>query len=143
MIIAAATVKEHDEILQKVMTRAKEANVKFNKEKVLYKVSSVNYMGHIVTSEGVKVDNAKVKAIAEMPPPTDKARLQRMLGMTKYLAQYIPGETTITAPLRQLLRKDNMWQWQHEHDEAVKKLKDALTNAPVLRFFDPQKQLVI
>ena len=78
-----------------------------------------------------------------MPPPTDKARLQRMLGMTKYLAQYIPGETTITAPLRQLLRKDNMWQWQHEHDEAVKKLKDALTNAPVLRFFDPQKQLVI
>ena len=53
MIIAAATVKEHDEILQKVMTRAKEANVKFNKEKVQYKVCSVNYMGHIVTSEGV------------------------------------------------------------------------------------------
>ena len=55
------------------MTRAKEANVKFNKEKVLYKVSSVNYMGHIVTSEGVKVEYAKVKAIAEMPPPTDNA----------------------------------------------------------------------
>ena len=58
-----------------MMTRAKEANVKFNKEKVQFKVSSVNYMGHVVTSKGVKVDDAKVKAIAEMPPPTDKAGL--------------------------------------------------------------------
>lgn len=50
-----------------VMARAKEANVKFNKEEIQYKVSSVNYMGHVVTSEGVKADEAKVKAIAEMP----------------------------------------------------------------------------
>lgn len=48
MIIAAATEKEHDEILHKVMTRAKEANVKFNKDKIQYKVSSVKYMGHVV-----------------------------------------------------------------------------------------------
>lgn len=85
------------------MIRAKEANVKFNREKIHYKVSSGNYMGHMVTGEGVKTDKSKVKAIAEMPPPTDKAGLQRMLGMTKDLAQYIPGEATITAPLRQLL----------------------------------------
>lgn len=143
MIIAAATEKEYDEIIQKVMARAKEANVKFNKEKIQYKVNSVKYMGHIVTLEGVKADEAKIKAIAEMPLPTNKAGLQRMLGMTKYLAQYIPGEATITAPLRQLLRKDNVWQWQHEHDDVVKKLKDALTNAPVLKFFDPKKQLII
>lgn len=86
---------------------------------------------------------AKDKANAEMPPSPDKAGLQRMLGMIKYLAQYIPGEATITAPLRQLLRKDNVWQWQNENEEAVKKLKDALTSAPVLRFFDPMKQLII
>lgn len=36
-----------------------------------------------------------------------------------------------------------MWQWQHEHEEAVKRLKDALMTAPVLRFFDPKKQLII
>lgn len=76
MIIAASTEEEHAEIIQTVMARAKEANVKFNKEKIQYKVSSVNYMGHIVTSEGVKADEAKVKAIAEMSSPTDKAGLQ-------------------------------------------------------------------
>lgn len=82
MIIAAATEKEHNEIIQKVMARAKEANVKFNKEKIQYMVRSVNYMGHTVTSEGVKADDAEVKAITKMPSPMDKAGLQRMLGMT-------------------------------------------------------------
>ena len=143
MIIAASSEKEHDEILQKVIARANEANVKFNKDKIQYKVSSVNYMGHTVTSEGVKADNAKIKAITGMPTPTDKTGLQRLLGMVKYLAQYIPGEATISAPLRQLLRKDSVWLWQHEHDEAVKKLKDALITAPVLSYFDPKKQLII
>lgn len=66
-----------------------------------------------------------------------------MLGMTKYRTQYIPSEAYITAQLRQLLRKDCVWQWQHDHDEAVRKLKDVLINAPVLRFFDLRKQLVI
>ncbi|KAK7879228.1 hypothetical protein WMY93_033987 [Mugilogobius chulae] len=142
MIIAASTEKEHDEILDKVMTRAKEANVKFNKEKLQYKVNSVKYMGH-VTSEGVKADSAKVKAIVNMPSPTDKPALQRMLGMIKYLSQYIPGEATTTAPLRQLLRKDTLWQWQHEHEEAVTKLKEALSTSPVLKFFDQKKPVLI
>lgn len=66
-----------------------------------------------------------------------------MLGTTKYRAQYIPSEAYITAQLRQLLRKNCVWQWQHDHDEAVRKLKDVLINAPVLRFFDLRKQLVI
>lgn len=143
MIIAASTETEHDEILQRVMTRANEANVKFNKEKLQYKVNSVKYMGHVITSEGVKVDSAKVKAIVDMPLPTDRASLQRMLGMVKYLSQYIPGEATTTAPLRQLLRKDSVWQWQHEHGEAVKTLKNALITAPVLKYFDPKKSVVI
>lgn len=99
--------------------------------------------GHIVTTEGVKVDEAKVKAIAEMPSTTDKTGLQQMLGVINYLARYIPGEATTIAPLRQLLQKDNVWQWQHENEDAVKKLKDALMTAPVLRFFDPKKQLII
>lgn len=99
------------------MIRAKEANIKINIEKIQYKVSSVNYMGHVLTTEGVKADKSKVKAIAEMPPPTDKAGLQRMQGMTKHLAQYIPSEATMTVLLRQLLQKN--------------------------RFFDLRKQLII
>ncbi|KAI2648145.1 Retrovirus-related Pol polyprotein [Labeo rohita] len=78
-----------------------------------------------------------------MPPPEDKQALQRLLGMTKYLAQYIPKEASLMAPLRQLLRKDAVWQWNPHHSTALENLKSALTKAPVLRFYDHKKPLTI
>lgn len=143
MIIAAATEQEHADILHQVMKRAEQLGIKFNKEKIQYKVDTVKFLGHVITPEGVRADSSKVQAIVEVPTPEDKAALQRLLGMTRYLAQYIPGEATLTAPLRQLLCKDIVWRWQHEQDEALKKLKAARVNAPVLKFYDPGRQLVI
>ncbi len=81
------------EILHKVMARAKEAKVKFNKEKIQYKVSNVRYMGHTVTSEGVKADETKIKAITEMPALSDAAGLQRLLGMVKFLSTIYPWKS--------------------------------------------------
>ncbi|KAF7645687.1 hypothetical protein LDENG_00200060 [Lucifuga dentata] len=95
-------------------------------------------MGHIITPDGQKPDDAKVKAIIYMPPPEDKQDLQQPLGI-KYLAQYIPQEASLTAPFRQLLRKGIMWQWCPHHSAALKSLKATLTRALVLRFFDHKK----
>ncbi|KAL1271927.1 hypothetical protein QQF64_030943 [Cirrhinus molitorella] len=100
-------------------------------------------MGHVISEDGVQPDNEKVEAIVNMPAPEDKKGLQRLLGMTKYLSQYIRNEAVLTAPLRQLLRKDSEWLWMPEHDAALGSLKKALTEAPVLRFFDPQQQIVL
>lgn len=60
--------------------------------------------------------------------------------MIRYLAQYIPDEATLTAPLQQLLRKDVMWKWHHEHDVALQNLKVALTQAPKLKFYDSYQE---
>lgn len=90
-------------------------------------------MGHIITSAGQRADDAKIKAITDMPPPEDKQSLQRLLGMTKFLAQYIPNEALLTALLRQLLKKDAVWQWCPQHSAALETLKTALTQAPVLK----------
>lgn len=143
MIIAASSEQEHDEILHKVMERAKTENVKFNKDKIQYKVDTVKYMGHIITSAGQRADDIKIKAIVDMPPPEDKHGLQRLLGMTKFLAQYIPNEASLTAPLRQLLKKDAVWQWCPHHSAALETLKTALTQAPVLRYYDHKKPLTL
>ncbi|GAA6081771.1 uncharacterized protein K02A2.6-like [Tachysurus ichikawai] len=143
MNIAASTEQEHDEILDKVMERAKVANVRFNGDKIQFKVNTVTYMGHIITPDSLRPHDAKVKAITDMPPPEDKQGLQRLLSMTKYLAQYIPNEASLTAPLRQLLRKDAVWQWNPHHSAALESLKTALTKSPVLRFYDHKKPLTI
>jgi len=143
MIVAAATELEHDVIVAKIMERARTHNVKFNPDKIQYKVNKVNFMGHVITPQGVRADDGKIQAIVNMPTPTDRQSLQRLLGMIRYLAPFIPGEASLTTPLRQLLRKDIAFQWQPEHDSALSALKISLTNTPVLRYYDPNKLLTI
>ena len=78
-----------------------------------------------------------------MPTPTDVPSLQRLLGMIKYLAQYIPNESTITAPLRALLKKEVEWNWTSEHDSAMNKLREVLTSERVLAYYDVTKPVTI
>ena len=107
IIIAAEDEKEHDAIMLALLSRARESGVRFNREKIQFKVNSVSYMGHFVTKEGLMPDDQKIDAIVNMPPPIDVPSLQRFLGMAKYLSQYIPNESSITAPLRKLLKKNS------------------------------------
>jgi len=68
IIVAGSTVQEHDQILQKVLERAKERNVHFNFEKLQLRVPEVKYLGTIITADGMKPDPAKVKAIMTYQP---------------------------------------------------------------------------
>ena len=139
IIVAAESEVEHDTIVRKLLQRAREANVKFNEAKLQFKVSEVKYMGNIVSESGLKPDDEKIRAILEMPVPESKEELQRLLGMVNYFAQFIPNQSTITAPLRQLLKKDVDWMWLPEHTSAVQELKQILSSKPVLKLFDSSK----
>ncbi|XP_053154028.1 uncharacterized protein K02A2.6-like isoform X1 [Hemicordylus capensis] len=143
MIIAARTSEEHNQILHQVMETARAKNIKFNKEKSQFKVDSVKYMGHIVTAQGVKVDEEKVKAIREMPPPCDRQGVLRFLGSVQYLSKYIPREAELTAPLRNLLKKNVLFQWMPEHQKAFEVVKQQLCQAPLLQYFDVKKSVLV
>ncbi len=143
MIVAAESAEEHDGILRRVLQRAREQNVKFNSKKMQYKTTSVTYMGNIITKDGVKPDPAKVKAIVDMPTPKDKSDVQRLLGMVSYLSSFIPNMSTITSPLRSLLKKSVEFQWLPEHQAALAKLKEVLSAKPVLGLFDPKKKVTL
>ena len=78
-----------------------------------------------------------------MPKPTDVNSLQRPLGLIKYLAQYIPNESAIDEPLRELLKKDAEWNWQPQHDKAIGSLKAGLTCKAVLAFYDVNEPVTV
>ena len=78
-----------------------------------------------------------------MPPPTNVKELQTLLGFVQYLAKFIANLSEITAPLRQLLEKDIQWHWDSEQQSAFELLKEKVSNAPVLRYYDPKKDLVM
>ena len=136
IIVAGRDGQEHDHTLTQVLERARSKNVKFSLEKVQYNVRQVKYMGHLIGPDGQRPDPEKIKAIVEMPKPEDKKGVQRLLGMIKYLAPFIPGESDITAPLRDLLKDGNEWRWTWQQDAALHEIKRVLTGDPVLALYD-------
>ena len=69
------------------------------------------YLGHKILAKGVEPHDAKVKAIMEMPEPTDKKAVQRITGLINYVAKFIPKLSEITSSLRELPQKDVHWHW--------------------------------
>ncbi|XP_063388061.1 uncharacterized protein K02A2.6-like isoform X1 [Cydia fagiglandana] len=143
LIIYASTVEEHNKVLLNVLKRAQECNVKFNREKSQVLCREISFLGMIVSDQGVKPDPIKVMAISELKCIHDKKELERFLGMTNYLSKFINNYSTITSPLRELLKKDILFKWLPSHENAFNKLKEALTNAPTLKLFDSNKDVVV
>ncbi|CAF4891520.1 unnamed protein product [Pieris macdunnoughi] len=142
-LIYGQTKEEHDFRLKQVLDRARELGIKFNKEKSNIFKSEVKYLGHIFSKDGVKVDENKVKAICSMPPPTNVTELQRFLGMVTYLGSYIENLSEKTSNLRMLLSKENEWSWQERHNIEFNVLKESITKAPVLTYYDQNKPITL
>lgn len=78
----------------------------------------MSYYGYRLTREGIRPDPSKVKAIREMALPCNKAELETILGMVTYLPRFAPRLSEATAPLRQLLKDNNKFVWDSNHDTA-------------------------
>ncbi|PFX34507.1 Uncharacterized protein K02A2.6 [Stylophora pistillata] len=134
-------LKNHDHNLREVFIRCRQKGIKLNPEKIQFRQKRVSYMGHIISSEGLQGDPNKLKAINEMPPPTDKEGVQRVLGMINYVPKFAPNLADLAKPLRELVKKDNKYIWDKEvHGQCLDQVKQALTQAPVLKFFDPKRR---
>lgn len=143
ILIAAPTMEEHDAILRKVVERATSYNLKLNFTKCHIRQTSVPYVGHLITADGLKPDPSKVEAVHNMSPPVDKDGVRRFLGFVTYLSRFIPNLSEVDAPLRQLLKNDVEFVWYSEQQKSFDKLKELCTHPPVLRYFDPAKPVEI
>ena len=135
--------QQHDARLRQVLERADHRNLKLNKSKCQFGKHQVAYLGHILTNHGLKPDPKKTLAVKNMPSPANKEDLQCFLGMITYLSKFIPHFSQIASPLRQLLEKDTAWQWHHEHEQSLLKLKELATSAPVLAYFKPDRPVTL
>ena len=90
----------------------------FNADKLQLKCNEASFFGHTWTPKGVKPDNKKVSAILAMKPPDNAKDLQSFLGLVNYLTRYSSQLATLTAPLRELTKKEIVFVWGPEHDIA-------------------------
>lgn len=142
-IIIWGTSKEHDKILEKTLEIARRNNIKFNLAKCKFGVAELKFMGHIINADGVSIEPDRVKAIRSFPDPICKKDVQRLLGVINYLSKYIPNFAEQSKPLRELLKKETHFTWEPHHKTAFENIKNCLINSPVLRFFNPNKEIVV
>ena len=95
-------------------------------------------MGHKISEKGISPDPEKVKAIKDMPFPSSKQDLQRFLGMITYLNELIPQFSEETHLLRELLKKDSIWDFTLTHRNQFDKLRSMVSQNISLKFADPK-----
>lgn len=135
--------KNHDENLLRLLKRAREINLKFNKKKLNLRRSEVKFMGHVLTSDGLKPDADKVKAVAEMPRPTTKQETLSLLGFVTYLAKFLPRLSEVAQPLRELTTKNARFVWSSQHDKSFTEVKKLVSAHPVLKYYDMDAEVTI
>jgi hypothetical protein len=127
-------LKEHVELLQLMFDRCRELHISLNLKKCIFCVQHGNLLGYIVCREGVLVEPAKVAVIVNMPPPTSAKQLRSMLGHTGYYHRFIRRYTNITAPMENLLKNVETFQWTPKCDKVFETLTENLNTTPILIF---------
>ena len=105
--------------------------------------SSVEYLGHVVSAQGLQVDPAKVQAVQDWKIPTNVTEVRSFLGLAGYYRRFIPQFARIAAPLTNLTRKNIPFTWSLREGEAFTALKEVLQHAPVLQLADPSKDYIV
>ena len=105
-------------------------------------MTEIEFLGHIISAEGVKVDPKKVAVIADWPKPQDVSELRSFVGLANYYRRFTSRFSEIAAPLTRLFGKV-LWEWTAECDAAFAELKRIVTSAPVLAYPNPKKPFVL
>ncbi|XP_063951721.1 uncharacterized protein K02A2.6-like [Lytechinus pictus] len=134
---------DHDRNLEEFLKRARKVNLKLNRAKLKLRQSTVTYMGHKLSTDGLRPDPEKIRAVVGMAPPADKKGVQRLLGSVTYLAKFLPRLSEVAEPLRRLTDKEAHFEWLEYHDQALGEIKKMLTQAPVLKYFDITQEVTI
>ena len=124
ILVYSRTEMEHLRHLEDVLNLLKQNQLKVKKSKCLWGVPQVEYLGHIISAEGVAADPQKIACMSAWPRPTTTTGLRGFLGLTGYYRRFIAGYGKIAAPLTHLLRKDS-FKWTDEATAAFEESENS------------------
>ncbi|HBK71150.1 MAG TPA: hypothetical protein DDZ39_05755 [Flavobacteriaceae bacterium] len=143
ILIYSIDFDEHLHDITMVLQRLELAGLKIKPRKCEWAKSMVTFLGHLVSSEGIKPDPKNVEKIKNFEKPVKVKGIQRFLGMAGYYRKFIPNFAKIASPLFDLTKKNDNTLWTEKHQESFEELKNRLIHFPVLRFPDMNKDFII
>lgn len=143
IIVFSTSLQEHIINLEKVFQRLRESNFKIQMDKSEFLKLETAYLGHVISSEGVKPNPDKIAAIEKYPIPKTPKEIKQFLGLLGYYRKFIPDFAQITKPLTQCLKKGKKITFDPEYVKSFEKCKTLLTNDPILKYPDFDKEFIL
>lgn len=131
ILVYSATLQEHEAHLRQVLALLRQHKLYTKASKCSFAQDRIEYLGHVISREGVATDNEKTAAMQAWPVPTSATELRGFLGLTGYYRKFVPRYGIIAKPLTQLLTKKG-FAWNEQAQEAFQQLKQSMVNTPVL-----------
>ena len=133
ILIFSRSAEEHEAHLAQVLAKLREHKLVARLEKCRFNAASLQYLGHIVSAEGIRVNPAKVAAVRDWPRPRTPRQVRQFLGLANYFRKFLHGFSHMVGPLVALTREKHAFCWGNSEQAAFEWVKEALTSAPLLR----------
>ena len=143
ILVYSKIEEEHDEHLRIVLQTLRKHKLYAKFDKCDFYQKEIQYLGHVISSEGIVVDLKKIKAIMEWPVPKDVENIWSFMGITGYYHKFIEGFSKIAYPITSLQNKGTKFHWSQKCQDSFNKLKELLTSAPILKVADPDKDFTV
>jgi O-acetyl-ADP-ribose deacetylase (regulator of RNase III) len=136
IIIIATSVQEHEERLREVFDRLRQYNLKLQPAKCEFMRREVNYLGHIISEDGIRPDPKKTACLTNFPVPRNPKEVKSFLGLAGYYRKFVKDFSQISKPLTSLLKKEARFEWSDMCQNSFEQLKEILTTEPLLQHPD-------
>ena len=147
ILIYSSDPADHWRHVREVLQRLKDYQLYVNLKKCQFATTEVEFLGFVVSTEGISMDEERIRTIKEWPRPATYRELQVFLGFVNFYRRFIYRYSKIAGPLTGLLKgskggkKSGPFEWPESAELAYRHLRDIFTSAPLLIHFDPQKPI--
>ncbi|MCH82250.1 hypothetical protein A2U01_0003051 [Trifolium medium] len=132
MIVKSKDEVDHTTHLRKVFEKVRQCKMRFNPEKCTFGVRAGKFLGFYLTEQEIEANPDKCRAFTEFPTPDSKKSIQSLNDMLTSLSRFVAKSAQHALPLFKLLRKESLFEWTEECEQALQHLKKALSKPPVL-----------
>lgn len=143
ILIYSKTRKEHTRHVRLVLQKLIDAGLQVDIAKSQFYVQETSFLGVLLSTEGIRMDPAKVQVVIAWATPTCLKEVQAFVGFCNFYRRFIRGFSKIVRPMLKLTQKDIPFSWSEACQKAFELLKEQITQAPVLRHFDRLKKAVL
>lgn len=143
LLITAPTEEEMWERVRLVLARLQAVELRLRRDKCQFDVSSLDFLGYHVSSEGVRPSKKKIEALLNAPVPQNKNELMVFLGFVNYYDRFFQDKATKFRPLYNLLQEKIPWQWTENEQACMDYVKEVMGSGIILAHYDPKLPIVL